>query len=696
MTPEDDVAHVPGALGHVKRAPAVFHWMWFASTIATVIVTLAATNHTVKLLQIGLKMREGKEKVFIPVLGRVYIKIFLFFPLISILSWLGLLIIRFAVLFQLLLHLYEATCLIWFWQLMADLLGGPETAFQVLHLATSLSPVAVRRLLHAATLLPGDESIVSGESERSCSSARREAPPHGEACKNDVIDEHSPPSATQPGYPEDIEQTSALRTAAAEAHSVPMGHAHLPSTPGDDTGEDLGLSHRRQCSDANVRYTAVRCDSNRVDVPGMTATDGTGPALLPNSVSWVSQGHNRRWLFRGIRPYDAKQLGNHPKKKRCGVDHHRNGACIERAHSSFEPVALRKDRAQEKHQGFETAPSHVPTPRCPSSRGSSPCRVSGLPPHHSVPEGQAPRHPSGNSSTEPASSSRPHSTTGSPIGPVTLRDHALSQSHRGKRRGAGVRKALSHFCEGGEVIHKGPDMLAWTTYLRTVRFGPYNVLSVPPFCKPARYLVARPFRKNDLRLSFHLVGQYVVFATISTLSRAISQDFIILFQVLGLSSLLVAMYGLVVLFRATTRIIPREECHLEWKFAAIKIAVFAVKGSEILLRYVPIVVGYGSPYGKAVMGQAWGNLFVNLACVPIIAVAVYAYPTRDLSRRYSSFHESRSGMLIALLSNLLVSQADHPSSSVGGDGSQSSAVIAEIVVKIRDHTPTGRRAAEFD
>lgn len=66
----------------------------------------------------------------------------------------------------------------------------------------------------------------------------------------------------------------------------------------------------------------------------------------------------------------------------------------------------------------------------------------------------------------------------------------------------------------------------------------------------------------DLRLSYALVVQYFVFALLAALSRAISQGLVLFFQVLSLMSLYVAMYGLLLLFKATRRIIPRQECQL--------------------------------------------------------------------------------------------------------------------------------------
>lgn len=59
--------------------------------------------------------------------------------------------------FQLLLHLYEVGCLLWFWDLMTDFLNGPEEACKVLRLATSLTPASVRQLAVAATRIASND-----------------------------------------------------------------------------------------------------------------------------------------------------------------------------------------------------------------------------------------------------------------------------------------------------------------------------------------------------------------------------------------------------------------------------------------------------------------------------------------------------------------------------------------------------------
>lgn len=74
----------------------------------------------------------------------------------------SLILIRFALMFQLLLHLYEVGCLLWFWELMVDFLNGPEEACEVLHLATSLTEPAIRQLSVAAS----HAAIVKDDTQR--------------------------------------------------------------------------------------------------------------------------------------------------------------------------------------------------------------------------------------------------------------------------------------------------------------------------------------------------------------------------------------------------------------------------------------------------------------------------------------------------------------------------------------------------
>lgn len=150
---------VPDVFAHFRRAPSIFFWMWLLTTITTTLVSLLGITHAIKLLRVSLRIRRDKQLVFLPTLADVYLKIFLFFPLIAVLTWSSLLAIRFALMFQLLLHLYEVGCLLWFWELMAHFLGGPEMAYKLLHLTTSLTPGVAQQLVKAAAKLHSPLSL---------------------------------------------------------------------------------------------------------------------------------------------------------------------------------------------------------------------------------------------------------------------------------------------------------------------------------------------------------------------------------------------------------------------------------------------------------------------------------------------------------------------------------------------------------
>lgn len=63
-------------------------------------------------------------------------------------------------------------------------------------------------------------------------------------------------------------------------------------------------------------------------------------------------------------------------------------------------------------------------------------------------------------------------------------------------------------------------------------------------------------------MSHVLVAQYGIFALLAVLSHLISQQFVLIFQIMSFCSLVVGMYGLLILYRATSRLVPRDECQL--------------------------------------------------------------------------------------------------------------------------------------
>lgn len=123
---------VPHLALHLLKAPPCFQTLWVVSTSCTLLVVLLAIKHLSSLVIIGTRLRRDRDTVFQPILVTIYKRIFCFFPLMGILSWSGLFAPKLSLMFLLVLRLYEFGCLMWFWELMIDLLDGPENAYRIL------------------------------------------------------------------------------------------------------------------------------------------------------------------------------------------------------------------------------------------------------------------------------------------------------------------------------------------------------------------------------------------------------------------------------------------------------------------------------------------------------------------------------------------------------------------------------------
>eukprot|EP00922_Rhytidocystis_sp_ex-Travisia-forbesii_P043819 GHVS01065343.1.p1 GENE.GHVS01065343.1~~GHVS01065343.1.p1 ORF type:complete len:259 (-),score=13.03 GHVS01065343.1:449-1225(-) len=117
---------------HLHNAPSIFRWLWGISSVVAASCFLLWLKHIISLSRAGHKLRKQQQTVFAPQLFSLYVKIFTFFPLIGVLGWASVFLPRFSLMFSLLLHLYEVACLMWFWQLMVDLLDGPDNAVEIL------------------------------------------------------------------------------------------------------------------------------------------------------------------------------------------------------------------------------------------------------------------------------------------------------------------------------------------------------------------------------------------------------------------------------------------------------------------------------------------------------------------------------------------------------------------------------------
>jgi len=123
---------LPWVHQHVQMAPPIFLVFWGFSTAVTLVVTVATVRSVWRHFLAGDKLRQLKGLVFIPTHARLHMQILVLFPILSITSWLSLLIIRQALLLELLAYLYNMACLFWFFELLVELMGGPERALDLL------------------------------------------------------------------------------------------------------------------------------------------------------------------------------------------------------------------------------------------------------------------------------------------------------------------------------------------------------------------------------------------------------------------------------------------------------------------------------------------------------------------------------------------------------------------------------------
>lgn len=196
------------------------------------------------------------------------------------------------------------------------------------------------------------------------------------------------------------------------------------------------------------------------------------------------------------------------------------------------------------------------------------------------------------------------------------------------------------------------DVAAWVSYLRSISLGPYRVLAAFPFCWIPQLRTRRSITKTDLRLSRALVVQYGIFCILSVLARAVLTTPVVIttFQVCSLCSLAVSFYGLLLMLRATRRVVPRAETQLELKLGLLKLLIFLVKGVDMLLRFIP--VKELPLYSADTMRGVYMFVAVNWLSLPLILGAIRAYDPSDLTRRYTGSHTCRSGMLVDLLLRL--------------------------------------------
>lgn len=128
----DPAMALPMVSEHLRTAPPMFRVFWGVSTTCCVVVLGLTLPMIIRILVEGEKLRKMKRFVFLPAHVRLTVQILLLFPLLSVLSWISLIIIRQSVLCELLAYLYNMAVLFWFFELVITYLGGYERALYIL------------------------------------------------------------------------------------------------------------------------------------------------------------------------------------------------------------------------------------------------------------------------------------------------------------------------------------------------------------------------------------------------------------------------------------------------------------------------------------------------------------------------------------------------------------------------------------
>eukprot|EP00382_Lankesteria_abbotti_P002017 CAMPEP_0113844242 /NCGR_PEP_ID=MMETSP0372-20130328/139_1 /TAXON_ID=340204 /ORGANISM="Lankesteria abbotti" /LENGTH=440 /DNA_ID=CAMNT_0000813245 /DNA_START=390 /DNA_END=1712 /DNA_ORIENTATION=- /assembly_acc=CAM_ASM_000359 len=155
-----------------------------------------------------------------------------------------------------------------------------------------------------------------------------------------------------------------------------------------------------------------------------------------------------------------------------------------------------------------------------------------------------------------------------------------------------------------------------------------RVLSAPPFCCCPCLAKQRGWTQGDLRLSYALVIQYGVFAVVSVLSLAISQGVFKVFSWISSVSLLVCMYGIMIVFKMSRQKLKRY--NLGSKLAVLKVVVFGYKGIELILQIPHLVARRSILYSEVVMRGAWRSALTNSFMLPMAFLASWAFNVKEL------------------------------------------------------------------
>lgn len=551
----------------------------------------------------------------------------------------SLVFLRLATMLQILLHLYEVGCLLWFWDLMTQYLSGPEKAFKIFHLTTSISPAKQQNIM------------------KSIAQIQRNSTPSTTCHVPRTTSLHSNSPKTVTGKSSEQVPMDCYNASPTYETQPYFYCESWDETPNEDLEESISIEYNQHSSSMKRQESSQSKELYEKHVPNSTKEYlSHRPPLIchslcvPKTDSEDAQVIDKNQSIHSCRTHylceetnaikHAKTGSLSPKKNALKTSKFLEIKCIEESydkeaiqrygkHRTEVPLFVKKKNKKHLCSTFSFQQS----------------------PLHSFLYLRYPKHSKKTAIIKQLSFDLKKQAN------MIYKDYSVSSLIALLTINLESENVVELPVNEGFWNHRTINT-CWAEYLKSVKFGPYPIWNIIPFSLPKNLVQKRCFHKSDLQISYLLVVQYFFFALLSGFCRVISSQLVPYFQIVSFISLYVAMYGILIPFIATRRIIPHQNCRLEIKLVSIKFVVFLMKGSDILLRYTPLVKMYEEPYEKKTMAIAWSCFLVNLTMFPFIFFSIYAFPSEDIRNRHSLFHEKRLELFTTLLSNNYLKQEE--------------------------------------
>ncbi|PFH35556.1 hypothetical protein BESB_052070 [Besnoitia besnoiti] len=446
---------------HRQHTGATRPWMWAAASLSCLACLLVWLLHRMRLHRVAVRLQKKIGSCFPPPVVYAYGRLFTFFPLSASCGWLALLFPQLALLCRVLLHLYEVACLHWFWALMFDLLGGPDSAL----LVVNSSPEKETRFLYGARPARA-EATAEATAAADAPAARRHAmwlllsravldrlPRPKERCIGDgeclILacggegggDTKEKQDAEEPG------QEAAARRRRGEDNAREEGPSeHAQAGTGSRDAKDA-----RTCQGEGEERVGER-EENVEDIPrekeGEDSSSSTTTATTPRyALAGAGTGE----------PFASAQRGNREGVEREGQS--------ERDEDEGDKAAQPRSCAAGDSQGSETGP------RRQSERERQPERLL-----------QERRR------TSPSIRSKTGAGRSGQQSPTSEAEGRCADVEKGREREGETASEKDEAEGGGESQYSGAPLR--------------RIWCVPPLCCFAARSKKREFRARDIRLSF--------------------------------------------------------------------------------------------------------------------------------------------------------------------------------------------------